>query len=352
MEKVLVTGAAGFIGFHLSAKLSKSGYEVVGIDNINDYYDPNLKLARLRELAIDTSSIAYNEKLNGNITFLKLDLTDAENLKKLFAEYQFNYVINLAAQAGVRYSLINPQAYIDSNITGFLNILEACRAYPVKHLIFASSSSVYGLSEEIPFSEDNCTDHPLAMYAASKKANEMMAHSYAHLFGIPATGLRFFTVYGPWGRPDMALYLFTKAMVEDREFEVYNFGNMSRDFTYIDDIVESIKRLIPLAPMKNNPNFDGKHPVTSKSSAPYQLFNIGNNAPVKLLDFIQIIEKVLEKKGKMLMKPIQPGDVSTTYANTENLYNYINFKPSTPIEEGVRAFVAQYLRSLKLKVKN
>jgi UDP-glucuronate 4-epimerase len=347
MEKILVTGAAGFIGFHLSNLLSKSGYEVVGIDNINDYYDPNLKLARLQELGINTADIPYNTPLKGNITFLKLDLTDAPEIHQLFKVHQFDYVINLAAQAGVRYSLQNPQAYIDSNITGFLNILEACRTYPVKHLIYASSSSVYGLSEEIPFAEDNCTDHPLAMYAASKKANEMMAHSYAHLYEIPSTGLRFFTVYGPWGRPDMALHIFTKAMVEDQPFEVYNFGNMSRDFTYVDDIVESIRRLIPLAPIKNNPAFNPKKPTPSKSTAPYQLFNIGNNAPVNLLDFIHIIEKVLGKKGNMILKPIQPGDVSSTYANVESLYEYINFKPSTPIEKGVRAFVTQYLESLK-----
>lgn len=342
-EKVLVTGAAGFIGFHLSNLLSKAGYEVVGIDNINEYYDPNLKLTRLQALGIDTTVIKYDEKIEGKITFIKLDLTDAKNIKKLFATQQFDYVVNLAAQAGVRYSLENPQAYIDSNITGFLNILEACRAYPVKHLVFASSSSVYGLSEEIPFSEDNCTDHPLAMYAASKKANEMMAHSYAHLFGIPSTGLRFFTVYGPYGRPDMALYLFTKAIVEDQEFEVYNYGNMSRDFTYVDDIVESIKRLIPLAPSKDHPDFDAKHPKPSKSSAPYQVFNIGNNAPVNLMDFIEQIEKVIGKKGKMILKPMQPGDVPSTYANVAHLHSYINFKPATPIEVGIKAFVDQYL---------
>ena len=347
MNKVLVTGAAGFIGFHLSNLLSKSGYNVIGIDNINDYYDPKLKLARLQELGINTTDILYNTPLKGKITFIKLDLADGPQIQQLFKEYQFDVVINLAAQAGVRYSLQNPQAYIDSNITGFLNILEACRKYPVKHLIYASSSSVYGLSEEIPFSEDNCTDHPLAMYAASKKANEMMAHSYAHLYNIPCTGLRFFTVYGPWGRPDMALYIFTKAMVEDKPFEVYNFGNMSRDFTYVDDIIESIRRLIPLAPVKNNPAFNAKKPTPSKSLAPYQLFNIGNNAPVNLLDFIQIIEKVLDKKGNMILKPIQPGDVSSTYANVKSLYEYINFKPTTPIEKGVRAFVNQYLESLK-----
>lgn len=347
MEKILVTGAAGFIGFHLSNLLYKSGYDVIGIDNINDYYDPNLKLARLQELGINTTDIPYNTPLKGHITFVKLDLTDAPQIHQLFKTYQFDYVVNLAAQAGVRYSLQNPQAYIDSNITGFLNILEACRKYPVKHLIYASSSSVYGLSEEIPFAEANCTDHPLAMYAASKKANEMMAHSYAHLYGIPSTGLRFFTVYGPWGRPDMALYIFTKAMVEDQSFEVYNFGNMSRDFTYVDDIVESIRRLIPLVPIKNNPAFNPKKPTPSKSTAPYQLFNIGNNAPVNLLDFIHIIEKVLDKKANMILKPIQAGDVSSTYANVASLYAYINFKPSTPIEKGVRAFVKQYMESLK-----
>ncbi|MDP2088346.1 MAG: NAD-dependent epimerase [Flavobacteriaceae bacterium] len=343
MNKVLVTGAAGFIGFHLATLLAKSGYEVVGIDNINDYYDPNLKLARLQELEINTSAIPYNTPQIGKITFLKLDLTDAENIKKLFTAHQFDYVIHLAAQAGVRYSLQNPQAYIDSNITGFLNILEACRIHPVKHLIFASSSSVYGLSKDIPFQEDNCTDHPLAMYAASKKANEMMAHSYAHLYDIPCTGLRFFTVYGPWGRPDMALYIFTKAIIENKEFEVFNYGNMSRDFTYVDDIVESIKRLIPLAPTKNNPGFNPKKPITSKSTAPYQLFNIGNNSPIILLDFIKAIENALGKKGKKVMKPMQPGDVSATYANVESLNNYINFKPNTPIEEGIKAFVDQYL---------
>lgn len=347
MNKVLVTGAAGFIGFHLAQLLANEGFEVVGIDNINAYYDPNLKLARLQELKIDTDKIAYNEKLLGQITFIKLDLTDVQNIHQLFAEYQFDYVINLAAQAGVRYSLQNPQAYIDSNITGFLNILEACRKYPVKHLIFASSSSVYGLSEEIPFQEDNCTDHPLAMYAVSKKTNELMAHSYANLYKIPCTGLRFFTVYGPWGRPDMALYIFTKAIVEDREFEVFNYGNMSRDFTYIDDIVASIKQLIPFPPTQNNQNFNPKKPTTSLSSAPYQLFNIGNNSPVKLLDFIEAIEKLLNKKAKMLMRPMQAGDVAATYADVTSLYDYINFKPNTPIEVGIKAFVDQYLASLK-----
>ena len=253
---------------------------------------------------------------------------------QLFKKERFDYVVNLAAQAGVRYSLENPQSYVDNNITGFLSILEACRKYPVKHLLYASSSSVYGLSEEIPFSVDSHTDHPLAMYAASKKANEMMAHSYAHLFNIPSTGLRFFTVYGPWGRPDMALHIFTKAIVEDKEFEVFNYGDMSRDFTYVDDIVESVKRLIRIPPKSNNPKFDPKKPNPSISSAPYQLFNVGNNSPVALMDYVHAVEKALGKKGKIVYKPIQPGDVAATYANVESLFDYIDFKPSTTIEEG------------------
>ena len=335
---------AGFIGHHLAKLLVKSNYEVVGLDNINDYYDTQLKYARLRDLGFETDAIEYNklQKLAG-ISFIRLDLTDLAPLKNLFKEQQFDYVVNLAAQAGVRYSLENPHAYVDSNITGFLNILESCRAFPVEHLLFASSSSVYGLSEDIPFQEDNCTDHPLAMYAVSKKANEMMAHSYANLYNIPSTGLRFFTVYGPWGRPDMALHIFTKAIVEDKEFEVFNNGNMSRDFTYVGDIVESVKRLLPLAPKENSPEFNPKKPTSSKSTKAYQLFNIGNNSPVALMDFITAIEKALGKKGKMVFKPMQPGDVQSTYANVESLFNYINFKPETNLEEGINAFVKKYL---------
>ena len=342
-SKILVTGAAGFIGHHLSKLLVKSGYRVIGIDNINDYYDQNLKLARLQDLGIITANIEENIPLEGNITFVKLDLRNVNDVMQLFKKEQFDYVVNLAAQAGVRYSLENPQSYIDNNITGFLNILEACRRYPVKHLVYASSSSVYGLSEEIPFSTSSHTDHPLAMYAASKKANEMMAHSYAHLFRIPSTGLRFFTVYGPWGRPDMALHIFTKAIVEDKEFEVFNHGNMSRDFTYVDDIVESIKRLIPKPPQENNPDFNPKKPNPSMSSAPYQLFNIGNNSPVALMDYVHAVETALGKKGKIVFKPMQPGDVAATYANVESLFDYIDFKPSTTIEEGIQAFVEKYL---------
>lgn len=341
--KVLVTGAAGFIGHHLSKLLLKVGYEVVGIDNINDYYDPNLKLARLQDMNIKTDDIQYNVPIQGDITFVKLDLVDKDEIKNLFEKYRFDYVVNLAAQAGVRYSLINPHSYVDSNITGFLNILEACRAFPVKHLVYASSSSVYGLNETIPFKTSDHTDHPLAMYAASKKANEMMAHSYSQLYDIPTTGLRFFTVYGPWGRPDMALHIFTKAIVEDKEFEVFNYGKMSRDFTYVADIVESVKRLIPLAPKANNPDFDPKNPNPSISSAPYQIFNIGNNSPVALMDYVQAVEEALGKKGKIIYKEIQPGDVPSTYADVQSLYDYIDFKPSTPIKEGIKAFVDRYL---------
>jgi UDP-glucuronate 4-epimerase len=343
MKRILVTGAAGFIGHHLSKLLVKNDYQVVGIDNINDYYNTNLKLARLHDLGIDTSKLKENVVLEGKITFLKIDIRNAKAILDLFKEYQFDYVINLAAQAGVRYSLENPQSYIDNNITGFLNILEACRTYPVEHLLYASSSSVYGLSEEIPFSVDAHTDHPIAMYAASKKANEMMAHSYSHLFNIPTTGLRFFTVYGPWGRPDMALHIFTKAIVEDKEFDVYNNGQMSRDFTYVADIVESIKRLIPKRPQKNNPNFKPDKPLPSISSAPYQIFNVGNNSPVALMDYVHAVEKALGKKGKIVFKPIQPGDVPKTYADVQSLFDYINFKPATDIETGIKAFVNKYL---------
>ena len=343
MKKILVTGAAGFIGHHLSKLLVKNNFEVFGIDNINDYYDENLKFARLQNMGIDRSTIKEHHPVKGDITFVKMDIRDANAIMNLFLEHQFDFVVNLAAQAGVRYSLKNPQSYIDNNITGFLNILEACRKYPVKHLLYASSSSVYGLSEEIPFSVDAHTDHPLAMYAASKKANEMMAHSYSHLFNIPTTGLRFFTVYGPWGRPDMALHIFTKAIVEDKEFDVYNNGNMSRDFTYVADIVESIKRLIPKPPQKDNPSFNAKKPTPSISSAPYQIFNVGNNSPVALMDYVHAVEKALGKKGKIVYKPLQPGDVPKTYADVQSLFDYIGFKPSTNIETGIKAFVDKYL---------
>jgi UDP-glucuronate 4-epimerase len=343
MKKVLITGAAGFIGFHLSKKMITQGYHVYGLDSMNDYYDVSLKLARLGALGVDTKALQTNTEVKGDITFIKLDLQDLQNLKAIFKRHRFDFVVNLAAQAGVRYSLINPQSYVDNNITGFLNILECCKAFPVEHLIYASSSSVYGLSEDIPFKEDGSTDHPLSIYAASKKANEMMAHSYAHLYKIPSTGLRFFTVYGPWGRPDMALYIFTKAIVEDKPFQVFNYGKMTRDFTYVDDIVESINRLVPKPPKANNPEFDPKKPVPSKSTAPYQIFNIGNNSPIPLMDYVNAIETALEKKGKIDLKPMQPGDLPTTYADADSLYDYIGFKPETTIQNGVKEFVDFYL---------
>lgn len=343
MKKVLITGTAGFIGFHLSRKLVAEGYDVYGVDIINDYYDVNLKLERLNELGIDSSNLEELKEYKGDVTFVKMDLQDLDSLKAFFEKHRFDFVVNLAAQAGVRYSLINPHSYVDNNITGFLNVLECCRAYPVEHLVYASSSSVYGLSEDIPFKEDSSTDHPLAIYAASKKANEMMAHSYSNLYDIPSTGLRFFTVYGPWGRPDMALYIFTKAIVEDKSFEVFNNGDMMRDFTYVDDIVESIKRLIPLPPKHNNPKFDPKNPVPSKSNAPYQIFNIGNNNPVQLMDYVRAIEDTLGKKGNIIFKPLQQGDVPKTYANVDSLYSYIDFKPETNVKDGIQAFVDFYL---------
>ncbi|MDT0552283.1 NAD-dependent epimerase/dehydratase family protein [Urechidicola vernalis] len=341
-KKVLITGVAGFIGFHLAKKLVAEGLDVVGIDNLNDYYDPNLKLTRLQELDVDTADLNDLDRREGLVSFVKMDLQDKESMIQLFENERFDFVVNLAAQAGVRHSLTHPQDYVDNNITGFLNVLECCRAYPIAHLVFASSSSVYGLSEAIPFNEDDSTDHPLAIYAASKKANEMMAHSYAHLFNVPSTGLRFFTVYGPWGRPDMALYIFTKAMTEGKEFEVFNNGDMSRDFTYVADIVESIKRLLPKPPQKNNPNFDAEKPTPSKSKATYQIFNIGNNAPVQLMDYVHAIEKELGVKGKIVFKPLQPGDVTRTYANVESLFEYIDFKPETKVEEGIKKFVEFY----------
>lgn len=343
MKKVLITGMAGFIGYHLAKLLSKH-YRVVGIDNINEYYDVNLKYARLQNLGFKKDELS-TEKLvtKGSVSFQKIDLINFNELKELFKTQKFDYVVNLAAQAGVRYSLVNPHTYISSNITGFLNVLECCRAYPVKHLIFASSSSVYGLSEQVPFTESNGTDHPLSLYAATKKANEMMAHSYANLYNIPCTGLRFFTVYGPMGRPDMAPHLFTEAIYNNKEINVFNHGNMSRDFTYVKDIAESMRLLLPLPP-KGNPEFNPTQPTPETSSKPYQIFNIGNNNPVPLMDFISTIENELGKRAKITFKPMQPGDVPNTYANVNSLFNYINFKPKTPLKEGVRAFISTYLK--------
>lgn len=343
--KILVTGTAGFIGYHVAQRLIARGDEVVGLDSINDYYDPALKYARLGQTGISREAVAYNKpvvsSVHSNYRFLLLNLEDKPNLDALFAEQKFDKVCHLAAQAGVRYSLINPQAYIDSNIVGFIHILEACRHNSVKHLAYASSSSVYGLNETMPFSTSDNVDHPVSLYAASKKSNELMAHTYSHLFGLPTTGLRFFTVYGPWGRPDMALFLFTKAILEGKPIDVFNNGQMQRDFTYIDDIVEGIVRVIDRIP-QGSAGWTGKSPDPSCSKAPYKVYNIGNSSPVKLMDFIEAIEKALGKTAQKNLMPIQPGDVPATWADVSDLTNDLGYKPQTPIQEGVRRFIDWY----------
>lgn len=345
MAKVLITGTAGFIGFHLAKKLLERGDQVIGLDSINDYYDLRVKYGRLEETGIKKDDIKYDRLIQSNkyseYKFIQLQLEDADKLNALFQKEQFDSVINLAAQAGVRYSLENPRAYIDSNIIGFVNILEACRHYGVKHLSYASSSSVYGLNETRPFSVQHNVDHPISLYAASKKSNELMAHTYSHLFGLPTTGLRFFTVYGPWGRPDMALFLFTKAILNHEPINIFNNGNMSRDFTYIDDIVEGITRVNDNPP-KSNENWTGERPDPSTSVAPYTVYNIGNNAPVKLMDFVSIIEKCLGRTAKKNFMPMQAGDVSATYADVESLIDNLGYKPNTPLETGVSNFINWY----------
>ena len=355
--KILVTGTAGFIGSHLAKKLIERGDEVIGLDNINNYYDIRVKYGRLERAGIIESleegeTLEYNKLLtsnkNSNYKFIKLNLEDKQNLDKLFETEQFDAVCNLAAQAGVRYSLTNPMAYMDSNIIGFMNILEGCRNFNVKNLSYASSSSVYGLNEKQPFSTHDSVNHPISLYAASKKSNELMAHTYSHLFGIQTTGLRFFTVYGPWGRPDMALFLFTKAIFEDKPIDVFNYGEMQRDFTYIDDIVEGVIRVID-NPAKPNKNFDKQNPDPSTSSAPYKVYNIGNNAPVKLMDFITALEKKIGKTAKKNMLPIQPGDVPSTYADVTDLIEDLGYKPNTSIEEGISNFVDWYKEFFKIK---
>lgn len=328
--KILVTGAAGFIGFHLATYLCQRGDMVIGIDNMNEYYDITLKEARLKSLS------AYP-----NFTFIKMDLADNDAIANLFKTEQFDKVVNLAAQAGVRYSIENPHAYIQSNIVGFCNILEGCRHNKVKHLVYASSSSVYGANTNYPFSENNTVDHPVALYAASKKSNEAMAHAYAHLYGLPCTGLRFFTVYGPWGRPDMALFKFVKNILEDKPIDVYNHGNMYRDFTYIDDIIAGIVCAID-TPAAANSNWSGDHPDPATSYAPWRVYNIGNGNPVKLMDFIGAIEKFLGKKAELNLLPMQDGDVPKTAADTTNLERDLGYKPSITIEEGIEKFVAWY----------
>lgn len=357
--KILVTGTAGFIGSHLVIKLLERGDEVVGLDNINDYYDQRVKYGRLQRSGIiknllEGEHIEYNKLLVSaeypHYKFIKLNLEDKISIDKLFENEKFDTVINLAAQAGVRYSLTNPTAYIDSNIVGFINLLEACRHNEIKNLSYASSSSVYGLNEVQPFSTSSNVDHPMSLYAASKKSNELMAHTYSHLYNIPTTGLRFFTVYGPWGRPDMALYLFTKAILEDKPIDVFNYGEMQRDFTYIDDIVEGVMRVNDNPP-KGNENWDGKNPDPSSSPAPYKIYNIGNNNPVKLMDFIEALEKKLGKVAQKNMLPIQAGDVPSTYADVSNLIADLGYKPQTTIEEGINNFVDWYLDFFQVEMQ-
>ncbi|RAW01310.1 NAD-dependent epimerase [Pseudochryseolinea flava] len=336
-KRILVTGAAGFIGYHLSEKLCSQGYEVIGLDNLNDYYDVNLKLSRLQAL-----------KKHQNFSFAELNLTDKPGIDDLFHANAFDYVVNLAAQAGVRYSITHPYAYLESNMHGFLNILEASRHHKIKHLIYASSSSVYGANKKMPFSVHNNVDHPLSLYAASKKSNELMAHTYSALYNLPTTGLRFFTVYGPYGRPDMALFIFTKAIIEGKPMDVFNHGKMKRDFTYVDDIVESISRLVPKV-AEPNKDWDGMSPDPATSFAPYKIFNIGNNSPVELLDYINVLEQKLGKKAILNLLPIQDGDVPATFADVSDLEQAVGFKPSTSIETGIGNFVNWYVDYYKVK---
>ncbi len=330
-KTILVTGAAGFVGFHLARKLLAQNYQVVGFDNLNDYYDVTLKESRLSAL-----------QNYSNFKFVKGNLQDRKVVGDTFEKFRFDYVINLAAQAGVRYSIQNPYLYLESNIHGFLNILEACRHHMPEHLIYASSSSVYGANKQMPFSVHHNVDHPISLYAASKKSNELMAHTYSSLFNIPTTGLRFFTVYGPYGRPDMAYFLFTKAILEGKSIDVFNEGKMKRDFTYVDDIVEGIAKLLPKIPVAN-PVWDASHPDPAGSFAPYKLYNIGNNQPVELMKFIETLEEKLGKRAVKRFLPIQDGDVPETFADVDDLMKVVDFKPSTPIEIGLSNFVDWYL---------
>lgn len=330
MKKILITGAAGFIGAHLAKQLIKRGKEVVGLDNINDYYDPQLKKDRMAALAE-----------GDNFHHVNLELEDRAGMERLFQDNSFDAVVNLAAQAGVRYSLVNPHAYVDTNIVGFVNILEGCRHSGVKHLVYASSSSVYGANTKMPFSVHDNVDHPVSLYAASKKANELMAHTYSHLFGLPTTGLRFFTVYGPWGRPDMALFLFTKAILEDQPINVFNNGNMERDFTFIDDIVEGVVRVIDKVP-SGDFEWQSDSPDPATSYCPYRVYNIGNNNKERLMRYIQVLEECLGKKADKNFMPLQPGDVPATYADVDDLVKDFDYKPNTSIEEGIGRFVNWY----------
>lgn len=350
--KILVTGTAGFIGSFVAVRLAERGEDVIGLDNINDYYDVNLKYARLDRDGVSRDQAEGGElsrsKKHKTYRFVRMDLGDRPGLETLFRKEGFDMVCHLAAQAGVRYSLENPYSYINANVAGFLNVLECCRHYGVRHLVFASSSSVYGLNEKYPFSTRDNVDHPVSLYGATKKSNELMAHSYSHLFGLPVTGLRFFTVYGPWGRPDMALFMFTKAILEGRPIDVFNNGNMKRDFTYVDDIVSGVVRILEVPP-KGDPAWNGSDPDPSRSMAPYRIYNIGNNSPVGLLDFIEEIERAIGKTAKKNLLPMQAGDVAATWADVDDLVKDFGYAPCVPVNEGIRRFVDWYVEYYKVK---
>lgn len=345
--KILITGAAGFIGYHLVDNLIKDDrFEILGLDIINDYYDVNLKYGRLKDHGIEKPDTLGEREFAQSTQydryrFLKADLTDHDFIVSMMLSEQFDFVVNLAAQAGVRYSIENPKAYVDSNIKGFLSILEGCKLSHVKHLVYASTSSVYGLNTKMPLSEDQPTQHPMSFYSATKKANELMAHVYSHLFGLPTTGLRFFTVYGPWGRPDMALFLFADAMIKGKPINVFNYGDMVRDFTYVTDIAESVKRLV-LKPAQPNDQWDGDQAASDSSPAPYRIFNIGNNEPVQLKHYIEALEAALEITAEKHYLPMQPGDVPATHADTTKLEDYVDYKPQTSVQDGVSRFVTWY----------
>ena len=353
--KILVTGTAGFIGFHLVKHLIEKGEEVIGLDNINDYYDVQLKYGRLKETGIAENKITNNKLVKSskhpNYQFIKLNLEDKENLEQLFADHSFDVVCNLAAQAGVRYSLENPDEYIQSNVVGFVNILECCRHFHIKHLVYASSSSVYGLNREIPFSTDHTVGHPISVYAATKRSNELLAHTYSHLFQLPTTGLRFFTVYGPWGRPDMAYFIFMKAILKNNPIKVFNRGRMERDFTYVADIVTGIGKVIN-QPAKSNINWDNTNPTLSSSQAPFKIYNIGNNQPINLMEFIKILEEKIGRKAEKVMMPMQPGDVRVTYADVTDLIKELDYQPTTSLSDGIQQFVNWYRGYYGVSVKD